>query len=91
MCGGYILRNGRGFPFLTAFQGIVVSGKLGILKPDPRIYEALASTFGVDLKQSVFIDDSEKNVMGARAVGMQAIRFTSPKALERDLKSLGLG
>jgi hypothetical protein len=45
----------------------------------------------VDLKRSVFIDDSEKNVIGARAVGMQAIRFTSPRALERDLKLLGLG
>jgi len=78
-------------PGASAVQGIVVSGKLGILKPDPRTYEALASTFGVDLKRSVFIDDTEKNVIGARAVGMQAIRFTSPKALERDLKLLGLG
>ena len=38
----------------------------------------------------LFIDDSAANVAGARAVGMDAVRFTDPQALERDLTARGV-
>lgn len=76
-------------PFFEHFHGIVVSGDLGVLKPDPAIYHQLAAEYGLDLKHCVFIDDSEKNVVGARAVGMTALRFTTPEALKKDLVALG--
>ena len=76
-------------PFFDHFHGIVVSGDLGLLKPDPAIYHRLAADHGVDLTRSVFIDDSAPNIAAARTVGMHAIHFTSPEQLAVELKALG--
>ena len=58
------------YEFLSWFDGIVVSGDEGMIKPDPAIYRLLMSRFDVDASRAVFIDDSERNVEGARQVGM---------------------
>lgn len=76
-------------PFFEHFHGIIVSGDLGLLKPDPAIYHRLASDYGLNLAHCVFIDDTEKNVAAARAVGMTALRFTTPEQLAKDLVALG--
>lgn len=77
------------FPFLSAFRDIVVSGDERLLKPDPAIYRVLLARNGLDAADCVFIDDSEKNVRGAEAVGMKAIHFTTPDALRADLAAMG--
>lgn len=77
------------FPFLSRFRHIVVSGELGLLKPDPAIYHALATASGLDLRTCVFIDDSPKNVAGAEAVGMTGLLFTTPSRAAVDLRQLG--
>lgn len=76
-------------PFFEHFHGIVVSGETGLLKPDAAIYHRLASDFGVDLESCVFIDDVDRNVAGAEAVGMHALLFTGPDQLAKDLVALG--
>ncbi len=63
------------FPFFRHFQGIVVSGTEKLIKPDARIYQLLATRYDLDLSACVFIDDSAKNCIGARAAGMHAIDF----------------
>ncbi|MEJ8476207.1 HAD family hydrolase [Roseibium algae] len=74
------------FSFLkTSFSDIVVSAEEGLLKPDVRIYEVLFSRNKLDPSACVFIDDSEKNVLGAREAGMQALHFTSAEKLRADL------
>ena len=78
------------FDVLQWFRGIVVSGAVEKAKPDAGIYRHLASDFGIDLEAAVFIDDLEKNVEGARAVGMHGLHFTTPDALRSDLEGLGL-
>jgi 2-haloacid dehalogenase len=78
------------FPFFALFRGIVVSGQDRLLKPDPRIYHLLAERYALDLADCLFIDDTHANVEGARAVGMQGHRFTSPEALKADLTARGL-
>ena len=78
------------FPFLSAFRDIVVSGDERVLKPDAAIYRLLLARNGLDATSCVFIDDSEKNVQGAEAVGMKAIHFTTPEALRTELAALGL-
>jgi 2-haloacid dehalogenase len=78
------------FPFLTRFDGIIVSASEGLLKPDPGIYRLLADRYGLVLAQCLFIDDVPANVQGARAVGMQAHHFVSPEALRGELERLGL-
>jgi 2-haloacid dehalogenase len=80
----------RRFDFLDLFDGIVVSSVVRVVKPDPAIFHRLLDDHGLAASATVFIDDSPTNVEGARAVGMQAIRFTSPDALERDLTALGV-
>lgn len=77
------------FPFLTGFRGTVVSGDIGLLKPEAAIYHRLTHDHGVDLSRCVFIDDSLPNVAGARAVGMTALHFTTPAQFAADLRGLG--
>jgi putative hydrolase of the HAD superfamily len=63
---------------------------LGVLKPARRIYEvALAMSQAVP-EESVFIDDRERNLEPARALGMRSIRFTDAPGLRQDLAGLGV-
>ena len=78
------------FPFLGHFRDIVVSGDERLVKPDPAIYHRLLERNGLDASACLFIDDSAKNVLGARAVGMEAHHFTSPEALRAQLIDLNV-
>ena len=80
----------RMFPFLALFRGIVVSGRIGFVKPESQIYRHALARFGLLAERTLFIDDTPANVAGARAVGMQAIRFVGAEVLARDLSALGL-
>jgi 2-haloacid dehalogenase len=78
------------FPFLGLFRDIVVSGDEKLLKPEPAIFEMLASRNDIELSDSLFIDDSLKNVKGAEAVGMKGHHFTTPESLRAALLALGV-
>lgn len=78
------------FPFLQSFDGAVVSAHERLLKPDPAIYEVLLGRYGLAAPDCIFIDDSEKNVVGARGVGMRAIHFIEPIDLRAELRGLGV-
>ena len=78
------------FPFLEKPRGITVSGEIGMIKPERGIYDHHVQTFGLEPAASLFIDDSQKNVDGARAAGWQAVLFTDAGALETDLGRLGV-
>jgi HAD superfamily hydrolase (TIGR01509 family) len=54
---------------------IVYSHEVGLVKPDPRIYELACAELGVAAENTIFVDDTEACVAGARAVGMRAIQF----------------
>src|SRR5690606_38951097 len=78
------------YDFLHWFEGILVSGEEGLVKPDPAIFRRLISRFDVDVSRAIFIDDSMRNVNGARQVGLEAIHFENADKLRRDLRALGL-
>jgi 2-haloacid dehalogenase len=78
------------FGFLSLFKDIVVSGDEKIIKPDRAIFDLLARRNGLKPKECVFIDDSAKNVDGARAAGWLVIHFTTPAALRPDLVAMGV-
>jgi len=78
------------FPFLDWFDGIVISGEVRLVKPDPRIFRHLLETHGLAAERTVFVDDSETNVAAAVALGMTGIHFAGAEALRRELRSLGL-
>ena len=76
------------YDFWDRFLGIVISADLKLLKPEPDIYLHLLSAYDLDPVRSVFIDDTPANVTGARAVGLNAIRFTSAESCRRQLDAL---
>ncbi len=78
------------FPLLGQFRDIVVSGREGIVKPDPAIFRLLLERNGLDAARCLFIDDSAANVRGAEAVGMRAHHFRDAATLEAELRALGL-
>jgi 2-haloacid dehalogenase len=78
------------YPFLTWFDGTVVSGFEGVAKPDPRVFELLLDRFGLTAADTLFIDDSPVNVQAARDAGMRAIEFESPGGLRASLEDVGL-
>ncbi|MDC9823219.1 HAD family phosphatase [Devosia sp. ZB163] len=78
------------WPFLEKFDGVVVSGLEGLVKPDPRLYRVFCERYALAPEMCVFIDDSEPNVISARKFGMNAIHFTDPKSLRKELIGLGL-
>ena len=80
----------RRFPFLDRPRGVSVSGEIGMIKPDRGIYDHHVDSFGLDPAATIFIDDSQKNVDGAKAAGWQAVLFQNAKALEEDLERFGI-
>ena len=80
----------RRWPFLNWFDGVVVSGEVGLIKPDPAIYQCLIDSYGLRAEQCLFIDDSPANVAAARAIGMSALWFETAERLRTDLEIIGL-
>ncbi|MCB1557675.1 MAG: HAD family phosphatase [Alphaproteobacteria bacterium] len=78
------------FPFLRLFDGRIVSGEVKLAKPDPEIYKLLLTTFDLNPRETFFVDDVMKNVEAARAQGIEAVQFTTPKALEDALTAYGV-
>jgi 2-haloacid dehalogenase len=71
--------------FLDDFDGVLLSGAEGLIKPDPAIYLLLAQRYGVNIDQTVFVDDAAKNVETASMLGFDSIRFESPAQLRMEL------
>ena len=75
------------------FDDIVISGEVGLRKPEPEIFLLAARRLNLEPPECVFIDDAEPNVLGARAVGLDALLHTDPvstrAALARMIPALG--
>jgi 2-haloacid dehalogenase len=75
------------FEFLAWFDGVLVSGEERMIKPDPAIFRLLLDRFGLDPETTFYIDDSPANVAAAGRLGFDAVRFTGPGQLRRDLEA----
>src|SRR5260221_5511700 len=71
-----------------AFDAIVITAKIGVLKPDPAAYHAILQALGVRPEESIFVDDNVANVDGARAVGMVALQFHAGMELQAALEAV---
>jgi 2-haloacid dehalogenase len=78
------------YPFLDWFEGIVISGDEGLIKPDPRIFAVLSERYGLVPEATVFVDDQVDNVEAAAGLGFRAIRFVDAAALRAALRTLGV-
>jgi putative hydrolase of the HAD superfamily len=75
--------HGRAFreqPWAKRFEHILVSADLGVAKPDPAVWQALAYRLKADPSDCLFLDDRQVNVDAAAAAGLQALRWTSADA-----------
>ena len=69
------------------FRGIVVSGEIGLVKPDPEIFHHLAKCYGLVPAETVFIDDHVPNIESARRLGFRTIHFVDAAQCRRELDS----
>lgn len=59
----------------SLFDGIVLSGTIGIVKPHREIFEHLLRKYSLNAEECIFIDDSQKNIDGAEAIGIKGYLF----------------
>ena len=60
---------------LSRFDGLVFSGDIGMVKPNAEIFEYILKNYGLKAEECIFIDDSEKNIVGCEAVGIKGYLF----------------
>ena len=73
---------------LARFDHVIESSKVGLRKPDPRIYELMCETIGVAPQRCVYLDDLGINCKPAAALGMTAIKVNDEAQALRDLGRL---
>lgn len=79
------------FPALHRFREVVVSGQIGLVKPDPAIFHYAHTRMGdPDPGDVLFIDDAPRNIAMADALGYQTHLFTGAAGLESELIRQGL-
>ena len=78
------------YPFLDCLELVVLSGEVGLVKPDPRIFHILAEKVGRTSQECLLIDDSLKNIETARSLGFQTIHFQSPEQLRAMLVEMNI-
>lgn len=70
------------------FDAIIISCEVGLIKPDPAIYELILSQLGAKASEAVLIDDRIKNIEGAQQFGMHAIFYETREQALSDLDAL---
>jgi len=78
------------FTILRHFQRVFPSHEVGARKPDLKIYRRVLKKIGLRPQETVFIDDMESFIKGARKAGMHAIHFKGRPALLKALRKLGI-
>jgi 2-haloacid dehalogenase len=78
------------YDFLHWFDGKIISGEIGKIKPDPDIYKLLIETYDLTPDNTVFIDDKLANVEAAEDSGIHGIHFQNAALLRNDLEKLKL-
>jgi putative hydrolase of the HAD superfamily len=77
---------------MVLFDHVIESAKIGLRKPDPRIYRMMVETLKVDPNNCVYLDDLGVNLKPARQMGMTTIKVTSgAQAIAELEKATGLG
>jgi putative hydrolase of the HAD superfamily len=79
---------GRPAQWQRLFDVVVLSGQVGLRKPDPRIYALTAARLGVAAARCVVVDDVAGNVRGAAAAGMTGVHHTSYDSTLAELRVL---
>lgn len=80
----YLVRNHMD----DAFDVVLFSAEVGLMKPDPAIYELALKQLNLGPEETAFIDDTAMNVEAAHKLGIHGIIFKNPGQMRRELESL---
>lgn len=77
-------------PAIGRLSDVLVSGREGLAKPDPRIFALAIDRFGLDPSRTLFVDDAPANVEAAARLGLRTHRFVDSDGLRGALRALGV-
>jgi putative hydrolase of the HAD superfamily len=77
-------------PLALRFDTVVLSGEVGLVKPEPAIYRLCLERLGAEAGSSLFVDDRQENLDGASRVGMQTLLFAGEESIPGLRQRLGL-
>jgi putative hydrolase of the HAD superfamily len=78
------------YEFFDYFNGMIISCYVNQIKPEKEIYESLIKKYKLNVKESIFIDDSPENVEAAEKVGINSIHCRNPEQLKKELMKLNI-
>lgn len=78
------------YDFFKLFDGGIVSYKEKLIKPEEAIYRRLIEKYDLNPEESIFIDDVEENVEGAKRLGINTILLKEPALLKEHLKNYNI-
>ncbi len=76
----YFAAHAEEISVLSEFEGCVFSAVVGMVKPNADIFAYICRTYGLDPKETLFVDDNEKNIRGAEAFGIEGYLFDGDSA-----------
>jgi epoxide hydrolase-like predicted phosphatase len=74
--------------FADVFDDLTISAKVGVMKPDPAIFQHALAKLGVKPREAVFVDDFAENITGCEAIGMHGMLFKSTEQVLKGLKKV---
>ena len=77
------------FGILDEFDRIFISSEMKLIKPEPESFKYVLSEMGVRAKNAMMIDDRERNIAAAEAMGMECILFADAPTLREKLEESG--
>ncbi|MGA7195433.1 MAG: HAD family phosphatase [Anaerolineales bacterium] len=80
----YIVKN----QFKDAFDTIIISAEIKMMKPQPEVYQLALKQAQVEAREAAFVDDMPQNVEAAKALGMHGIVFRDPAQVKENLNTL---
>ncbi len=72
----------------SAFDAVVISAEVGLMKPDPAIFDLALKRLGVSADEAIFIDDTRANVEAAQKLGIHGIVFENPAQMQTALETM---
>ena len=76
------------YSFWRVFRGIVISGEIRLLKPDPAIFEYIVTRFSLNPRNTTFVDDHLPNIESAGRLGFKTLLFSDPVQCRSDLQEI---
>lgn len=73
-------------PIFDLFDGLVVSGHIGLLKPYKEVYQYMLDTYQIDPEKTIFIDDQAENLREPKKMGITTILYKRRKQMLGELR-----